>query len=174
MGRLVRLSFRGLGLAVVSMLLVIGTCVGGGTHCRTLAGPLQQHADWLARQGAALIPGQRDALDRFGLTPRYTIDAALDVAEAQIVGHLALEYTHEEDAPLGDLVLRLWPNADTIYGGGSLSVDEVTRQGQSVSWRLEDALTTLSIPLDPHPIASQLDPMLRCSRSSLWNGSPRR
>jgi hypothetical protein len=148
MKRLISLSYRGLVLGVVSTLLVIGTCTGGGTSCRSLAGPLQR-ADWLARQSAAMIPDQRDALDHLSATPRYTLDAALDVAAAEIVGRLALEYTHEEDAPLGELILRLWPNAETIYGGGSLIVEEVTRQGQDVPWRLEDDPTILSISLDP-------------------------
>ncbi|MBN1399599.1 MAG: M1 family metallopeptidase [Anaerolineae bacterium] len=146
--RVVRFSLRGLVLGVVSTLLVIGTCTGGGTACRTLAGPLER-ADWLTRQAEAMIRGERGALDRLSAAPRYTIDAALDVAAAEIVGHLTLEYTHDEDAPLHDLVLRLWPNAETIYGGGSLTVEKVTRQGRDVSWRLEDDSTILSISLDP-------------------------
>ena len=148
MRRLGRLSLRGLLLGVVSVLLVVGTCAGGG-HCRTLAGPLEQRAEWLARQSAAMIPDQRHVLDQLRLAPRYTIDATLDVAAAEIVGRLVLEYTHEEDAPLGELVLRLWPNADTIYGGGSLTVAGVTQREQHASWRLEDDPTILVISLDP-------------------------
>jgi hypothetical protein len=149
MERPYRRGSQRLALGILYIALVIGTCSGGDTQCLTVVNSAQQQAGWLTRQAAAMHRDYRDVLDQFSLAPRYTLDATLDVAAAKITGRLTLQYTNVEDTALDDLIMRLWPNADTVYGGGSLLVEDVTRRGRDVSWRVEDDPTILSIPLDP-------------------------
>ena len=61
--------------------------------------------------------------------PSYRISATVDLTTATIQGEQHLSFTNPAGEPLDRLVFRLLPNADTIYGGGSLTIAQVVRGG---------------------------------------------
>jgi hypothetical protein len=112
------------------------------------------HSDsYLARQAAALRPAFRGDLERLADAPRYTIQASVDPESGSVSGEMRLDYTNTTGETLADLAFRLYPNAETIYGGGSLDVGRVA-QGRTAlrTDRSEDGTVLwarLQRPLEP-------------------------
>lgn len=108
-------------------------------------------ADPVEQQAAALQPRFRSELNGLAQAPRYTIQASIDPRTGQVTGQMSVQYTHRGAQALTDLVLRLLPNAQAIYGGGSLSVEKVAQDGQSLQTTLAQGRTVLRVPL-PQPL----------------------
>lgn len=106
--------------------------------------------DW-ERQAEALQPYFRSELNGLAQAPRYTIQASVDPRTGQVTGQMSVQYTHRGAQTLTDLVFRLLPNAQAIYGGGSLSVEKVAQDGQSLQTTLAQGRTVLRVPL-PQPL----------------------
>jgi aminopeptidase N len=140
------------GRILLALALSLGLWLGTGKPAAAEPAQPARSANWLAAHQVAMLPDHRDPLAGFETAPRYVLDAILDVQAARISGRLTLEYTHTEEAPLSEIVLRLWPNASTIYGGGSLTVSSLTRQGLPVAWDVADDATILTVTLTP-PLA---------------------
>lgn len=111
-----------------------------------------------ARQPNAYLKGQQEAmrdayvqeLDTLEDAPRYTLRAQIDPEGETITGSLSLLFTNTSDQPVDHLVFRLYPNANTIYGGGSLDIRHVSQWDIALPYTLSEDKTTLSVfPLYP-------------------------
>ena len=103
---------------------------------------------YVEKQAAALQPAFRGDLEMLADAPRYSIEASVNPADGLVTGHMSLQYTNTSQATLSELVFRLYPNAETIYGGGSLTVDSVTQAGTPRESVLSEDQTTLRVPLE--------------------------
>jgi aminopeptidase N len=103
--------------------------------------------DYLNRQTAALRPGFESDLSLVETAPHYTIAATVDPEEGVIDGQLSVRYTNRTGRELSEVLFRLYPNADTIYGGGSLTVQAITQEGERLETRLTQEGTTLEVAL---------------------------
>jgi hypothetical protein len=115
------------------------------------AGPLATNftgQDYLGPQASVLRPGFRD-LSGLSQAPYYEIRAAVDLEKGRVQGQLKVRYANASPSALSDVVFRLLPNADTIYGGGSLTVERVTRSNMEVPFELAQDQTMMSVSLDP-------------------------
>jgi len=113
---------------------------------------------YMARQAAALQPAFRADLEALAEAPRYTIQATIDPEGGKVAGQMQLDYTNTTGQALSELAFRLYPNAQTIYGGGSLSLRSVTEGGIARETELSDDGTVLRVkleaPLEPGEIVS--------------------
>ncbi len=109
--------------------------------------PVPPPATPLEQQGAALRPRFRAELNGLAQAPRYFIQASVDPRTGQVTGQMSVQYTHRGAQPLTELVFRLLPNAQAIYGGGSLSVANVAQNGRSLQTTLAQGRTVLRAPL---------------------------
>ena len=107
---------------------------------------------FLARQAAALRPAFRADLEALADAPRYTIEASIDPELGSVAGAMRLDYTNTTGETLTDLAFRLFPNAESIYGGGSLSVTSVARAGTPLESESSGDGTVLWVPLE-RPLA---------------------
>ncbi len=131
------------GGSLALLLVVVG--VMGPVH-----NPPATHA-YLERQAVALQPAFREELDALAQAPRYVIKASVEPETGSVAGQMRLFYTNTTQSVLYDLAFRLFPNAETIYGGGSLSVDRVTQGGIALRSELSEDQTVLRTPL-AHPL----------------------
>ncbi|MEW5868122.1 MAG: hypothetical protein AB1894_02520 [Chloroflexota bacterium] len=105
---------------------------------------------------ALAMPDYTDAIFRKGLTDQaqaalddlqgasiYTLDFTIADNYRSLEGHQAVLYTNQEDAPLAEIYLRLFPNA----AGGRLTVSAVTVDQQPVRTVLESADSSLRVVL---------------------------
>jgi aminopeptidase N len=104
----------------------------------------------LQAQAAALLPDFRGDLGRAGEWNRYTIAATIDPDARTIAGHLRLEYTNRDSAPLGLIYFHLYPNHPDF--SGRLDVNAVTVDGQPVGVNYELQRYLLRVDL-PAPLA---------------------
>lgn len=102
-----------------------------------------------SQQGLALQPEFQDDLSDLAAAPHYNIDARVDLEDMSVDGQVSVSYVNRADEALSEIVFRLLPNAASIYGGGSLSVNKVTRAGQELDFELTDAETAMRVPLEP-------------------------
>jgi hypothetical protein len=108
----------------------------------------------------ALILGSefKSDLDRVALAPRYTLTATVDLQDDTVSGEMDLHYTNRSGERLRTLVFRLYPNADTIYGGGSLTIDRILQGGVPLDVIYAQDTTvaqvTLDSPLEPDRAAT--------------------
>lgn len=109
--------------------------------------PATSPANPLEQQGAALQPRFRAELNGLAQAPRYTIQASVDPRTGQVTGQMSVQYTHRGAQPLTELVFRLLPNARAIYGGGSLTVENVTQEGQALQTSMALGHAVLRVPL---------------------------
>lgn len=102
----------------------------------------------VASPAPALRPdaGQLDPAEAM---PRYRIVATVNLADAILHGQEEVTLHNPGGAPMDVAVFRLLPNARPIYGGGSLTVERVERDGREVAFDLADGDTTLRVPLTP-------------------------
>jgi hypothetical protein len=106
-------------------------------------------AAYLDRQAAAMRPAFWDDVQGLAQAPRYTIEATVVPTTGYVSGHMTVDYTNRTGDRLSDLAFRLYPNAAYVYGGGSLTVDEVSRDGMALETTLSEDGTVLSVLLDP-------------------------
>lgn len=146
----------GLGAITLLVVIAIGLAaqplpdpVAPATDPPTAAptAPALPPAAPLEQQEAALQPRFRAELNGLAQVPRYTIQASIDPRSGQVTGHMRVQYTHRGAQALTELVLRLLPNAQAIYGGGSLTVEKVAQDGRSLQATLAQARTVLRVPL---------------------------
>jgi len=104
---------------------------------------------YLLRQAQAMQPLYRSDVTLMAHIPRYRIRAKFDPEAALVRGDLTLQYTNRVDTLLTELVFRLYPNASTIYGGGSLTVSSLEYHGRALLVRPERDQTILRVPLYP-------------------------
>jgi hypothetical protein len=102
---------------------------------------------YLARQAAALQPAFRADLEALAAAPRYVIEAGIDPEGGSLAGRMRLDYANTTGQTLSELAFRLYPNAETIYGGGSLNVVGVEQAGTLLKSKLSADGTTLRVPL---------------------------
>jgi aminopeptidase N len=102
---------------------------------------------YLERQTSALQPSFRHELSALSAASYYYIDASVDLDNATVKGVLNLRFTNVTDRSLSELVFRLLPNANTIYGGGSLSIDTVSQGSQSLDYVLLQDGTVMRVSL---------------------------
>ncbi|NLG27901.1 MAG: M1 family metallopeptidase, partial [Chloroflexi bacterium] len=95
-----------------------------------------------------LLPEFRGAVDLDSL-PHYTLNATLDLERVTISGEQTVRFVNPARVPLDTAVFRLLANASTIYAGGTLTVDQVTRDGQAATWELSPDRTVLTVALEP-------------------------
>lgn len=108
---------------------------------------------YLERQAAAMRPGFDQDVRGLNAAPRYTLTASVNPEAGTLNGQMTLEFTNTTSESLSEIVLRLYPNAPHIYGGGSLSVSRVTRGETPLETELSESQTVLHIFLN-----SQLAP----------------
>jgi len=104
--------------------------------------------DFLARQAAALRPAFQSDLESLADAPRYSLQATVDPDTGGVAGQMTLSYTNTTQDTLSELVFRLFPNANTIYGGGSLSISKVLHGKMALNTTLSDDRTLLHVPLE--------------------------
>ena len=119
-----------------------------------MATPTQPPARTLVpvSQEAALQPGFRSDLQELAFAPHYSLQVRIDPLAGSFQGSLQLQYTNQEDVPLEQLYLRLYPNDGASYGKGSLSVSAVTLDGQLVTLAPSQPASIVQIDL-PAPLA---------------------
>jgi aminopeptidase N len=95
-----------------------------------------------------LLPGARGDLSALQNLPRYTIQVDVNYDARTFQGREQVDYTNNERTPLDRLYFRLFPNGDRTYGDGSLTVTQVTVDGQSVETQLslEDTVLEVRLP----------------------------
>ncbi len=109
----------------------------------------RQERAYLERQASTVNVAYREDLAALDAAPRYTISATADPETGVVEATMSVVYTNRSGEPLPDLVFRLYPNATTIYGGGSLTVHEVTRDGAPVETDLAQGDTVMRAALAP-------------------------
>ena len=109
-------------------------------------GPSSPADPFLERQRAALVPSCQDDLAVLAGVPRYVVTATLDANTLTLAGQQSIRYTNHTGRSLRDVVLRLYPNLPQYIGG--LGLDEVTVDGQEVTWAYEadDTAARLVLP----------------------------
>jgi len=122
------------------VLIVLGTPAAAANPPTTDA--------YLARQAAALRPAFRADLVTLANAPRYVIEAQIDPESGSLAGRMRLDYTNTTGETLSELVFRLYPNAETIYGGGNLSVARVEQSAMRLESTLSKDHTTLRVHLE--------------------------
>ena len=135
--------FLNLG-ASLALLLVLTSFVSPASY------PPKSRA-YMEQQALALRPAFRGDLESLADAPRYTIEAAVNPESGRVTGQMSLRYTNTNDETLSELVFRLYPNARTIYGGGSLTVESVAQGGIALDTDLSEDGTALRARLQ-HPL----------------------
>ncbi len=132
----------------------------------------QTTSAYLDRQASAMQPAFRGDLQALAQAPRYTIEADVAPDTGHVSGQMTVTYANQTGVTLSDLVFRLYPNATSVYGGGSLTVGEVTRDGTAVDVVQADDNTVLRVPLEPalEPGASVSVRITFTARVPYWSG----
>ncbi len=102
---------------------------------------------YLARQATALQARYRHQLYAISDAPYYRLNATVDLQNARVDGQLRLRYTNTASRSLSELAFRLLPNARTIYGDGSLSVETVVQGSTALDFELSEDRTVMRVPL---------------------------
>lgn len=112
------------------------------------AAPASSTSDaYLQRQAAALQPMYYGDLEALTDVPRYLIEADIDPEAGEVAGQMRLDFTNTSGESLTGLAFRLYPNAKSIYGGGSLNVEQVTEGRVALGSELSRDGTVLWVPL---------------------------
>jgi len=138
-GKNPHLLLIGLGSSLV-LLLTVGNLIG------PLYSQLTDHI-YLERQANALQPAFRVDLETLGEVPRYILIASVDPESGNVTGRMTVHYTNRSEAALPELVFRLYANAQTIYAGGSLTVERVAQGKAELEIELSEDRTALYVPL---------------------------
>jgi hypothetical protein len=94
----------------------------------------------------AMISAEQAALDGLDDPPRYTLEVTVDWERHELSGVERLSYTNNEDRPLPEIYLRLYPNAEH-YAEGELDIVQVMVDGREVEYQVRQ--TVLEVPLSP-------------------------
>jgi hypothetical protein len=133
-------------------LIIVLLALAGPLALRRDVSPVSsgpQRAAYIDRQVQALRADSRDSVAALGDVPLYTIEAAVNPSTGSIQAVSQVVYTNHTGVSLPDLVFRLLPNARSIYGGGTLTVDSVSRGDEQVTVQLEEEGTVMRVPLEP-------------------------
>jgi hypothetical protein len=79
--------------------------------------------------------------------PHYELTLRVDYASGGFSGEARIDFTNETAAPLRETFLRLYPNAEAIYGNASLTVRDAFVNGRPVQPVSHLADTAIEIPL---------------------------
>ncbi|MFP4344157.1 MAG: M1 family metallopeptidase [Anaerolineales bacterium] len=153
-----RLLLVGSVLVLFLLLITRVSCpTTPATQARVPPQPVQgarsAEPDYITRQTAAMRPGFGDDLALVERAPYYTLAANVNPEEGIVDGQMSVLYTNRTGGALSEVLFRLYPNADTIYGGGSLTVQEVTQEGENLETRSTQGGTTLEVVL-AQPLAA--------------------
>jgi hypothetical protein len=132
---------------LVIVLSLVGFLVSSRDLLAARAAPAK--AAYLDRQARALRADSQYSMAALGDVPLYTIEAVLNTSTGTIEAVSQVEYTNRTGLPLSDLTFRLLPNAHSIYGGGGLTVDRVTRGEEQITVQLTQERTVMRVPLEP-------------------------
>jgi hypothetical protein len=114
----------------------------------------------LERQALALREPFHSDMNLVQAAPYYTIAATVDPDSGSVSGEMTVRYTNRSSAALEAIPFRLYPNAATIYGGGSMSVEAITQSDQMLTMERGDDPTILTAILDS-PLAANASTTLR-------------
>jgi hypothetical protein len=78
--------------------------------------------------------------------PLSEVEAEVDLAAAQVTGRLRLVYTHRQEQPLRDLVLRLYPSAPALKAGTSLTAEQVAVDGAPAKVQAHGSVLEIALP----------------------------
>jgi hypothetical protein len=126
--------------------------------------PGQAERDFHDRQAAALDTAAANDLRILETAPRYRLAAEVDPVAGRVNGLAVIDYTNNTEDSLAELVLRLYPNAATIYGGGALEVTRAVLGDSPLEIAPSTDPTVLRLPL-PTP----LEPARRTTVSLVFN-----
>lgn len=135
----------------VALATPIPTATLPPTHTATVAPTPVPPPDDLAAHAAAMVPAARGDLADLSALYRYDIQVTINLDGPTYVGQERLRTTNNEDVALGEVTLRLFPNAEQIYGGGELKATRITVAGVEVEPQIEREGTALRVPL-PQPL----------------------
>ncbi len=96
---------------------------------------------------AGLIESAQDVLDQLPGASVYHIDVQIAETLTDISGQQEVLYTNQEDVPLDDIYLRLFPN----LASGSTTIANLTVNGQAVEPLFELQNSAMRVPL-PTPL----------------------
>jgi len=116
--------------------------------------PVISYPEAAQQFAASMIPEERPALERLDDPPRYTFDVSVLWDQAIVAGRERLVWTNNERVPLGEIVLRLYPNAP-YYQEGNLEVGAVEVDGAPAQFALGQDSTVLTVTL-PSPVLPEL------------------
>jgi hypothetical protein len=100
---------------------------------------------------AGMLPPERRALVDLTTAPRYTLNVNVNWPQATLTGSEDVVYTNNSGTDLGQLILRLYPNAP-YYEEGALRVGNVSTGGRPARTELQLDDTVLAGDL-PEPLA---------------------
>ncbi len=123
--------------AVLGVFVLLGLLLGG---CQAVW-------FWLASQDTAMLPSTRGDLRALRDLSEYAIQVTLDPLNHAFYGSLQLDYTNTETVPLDRLYFRLFPNAGSTYGNGSLLITAASVSGKLVQTTLSVENTVIEVPL---------------------------
>ncbi|MHB1319394.1 MAG: hypothetical protein ACYCYF_12320, partial [Anaerolineae bacterium] len=133
---------------ILSLLLIVSPLAVSGDHQSPAGVVLPGMAVSLDDQAYLLRPELRSEVDLSGL-PYYTINARLDLGAATITAEERVALANPAAQPLDTAVFRLLPNAASIYAGGSLVIEDVTRDQVATPWTISPDRTVLTVTLEP-------------------------
>jgi len=85
----------------------------------------------LAPYALALRPGHRRDIEAFADATRYDIELLIDPGAPSATGRQTVRYTNRGATPLGEILLRLYPN--TPYMNGAMRVTSALADGRPVT-----------------------------------------
>lgn len=107
----------------------------------------------VADQSAALLPEYASDLDQADQWDRYSIDVELNPAGPSYRGSMRLQMNNRTGKTLNELYLHLYPNHPDF--GGTIRVDDVRVNNQSVNTTGEQGNVLLRVPLRQPLVAGQ-------------------
>jgi hypothetical protein len=132
-------GFRSFGIAALLISLGWGT-VGDVSDIAAQGGEGDAWVDLLDDVREKTVAATEDDLDS------YVIDVAIDPASGTIAGTEEVVYRNSSGVPQDEVYFRLFPNAG-YYHEGSLTVTDLTVDGQPADGELSASDTVLRVPL---------------------------
>ncbi len=99
-------------------------------------------------ESQAVLPIAEAEIQKLTDLPAYQITAEIDFENHSFSGQMELGYVNTESVPLDSLFFRLFPNGDSSYGNGSLTVQqvEVDDTPAETSLSLSDSVLEVKLP----------------------------
>lgn len=93
---------------------------------------------------SGLIPSAQDDVDLLATAPVYSMTVNIDPADGLVIGFQLIRYTNNENIPLDEIFLHLFPN----LLGGSIEISNLQVDGQEVEWLHENShASVMRVPL---------------------------